>query len=175
VLTRRIVRAGLLGSALTVLTLAGHTSAGGALDVVGAGVTAVVAVALAVALSARALSFPLLLAVLLAGQGLLHVLVTITAGHAHAGAGPSSHPVVMVAAHALAALVAAVLITHADRLAARWQAFLSTVLGASVPPLPTPAMPPNAGVARATSVDAVLILLMHGVIRRGPPSSVASA
>lgn len=174
-LTRRIVRAGLLGSALTVLTLAGHTSAGGALDVVGAGITAVVAFALAVALSARALSFPLLLAVLLAGQGLLHVLVTITAGHAHAAAGPSTHPAVMVVAHALAALVAAALITHADHLAARWQAFLATVLGASVLLLPTPTLPPRRGIARATSADAMLVLLMHGVIRRGPPVSVASA
>jgi hypothetical protein len=175
VLTRRIVRAGLLGSALTVLTLAGHTSAGGALDVVGVGITALVALALAVALSARALSFPLLLAVLLAGQGLLHVLVTITAGHAHAAAGPSTDPVVMVVAHALAALVAAALITYADHLAARWQAFLATVLGASVPSLPTPSLSTRTGVPRADSAAGALVLLLHGVVRRGPPSSVASA
>ena len=174
-LTRRIVRAGLLGSALTVLTLAGHTAAGGALDVVGAGITAVVALALAVALSARALSFPLLLTVLLAGQGLLHVLVTLNAGHAHAAAGPSADPAVMVAAHALAALVAAALITHADHLATRWQAFLSTVLGASVPSLPTPTLPTRTGVPRADSTAGALVLLLHGVIRRGPPVSVTPA
>ena len=52
------MRAGLLGSALAVLTLAGHTAAGGALDALGIGIVAVLSTALAAALSTRALSLP---------------------------------------------------------------------------------------------------------------------
>ena len=173
-LTRRIVRAGLLGSALAVLTLAGHTAAGGALDVIGVGVTAIVAFALAAALSARPLPVPVLLAVLLAGQGLLHVLLTLSADHAHAAAGAPIAPAAMAGAHALAAIVAAALLTYADRLAARWQAFLGTVLGASTLSLPTPAVPPRAGIAPADVTAGVLVLLLHGVIRRGPPVPAAA-
>ena len=168
-LSPRVLRTGLIGSALAVLTLAGHTAGGGAVDAFGLLLVGVVSVALAAALSARRLSTPMLLGVLLAGQAFLHVLVTMSAGHAHAG--PSLPATMMVGAHVLAAGVAAVLIAHADGLAARWQAFLPTVIGAAEPPVVRLASAATPLVIRRTDSRAALVLLLHGVVRRGPPAS----
>ena len=172
-LTRRATRAGLLGSALAVLTLAGHTAGSGTVDVLGVGIVTVLSIALAAALSARPLSLPALIAVLLAGQGFLHLVVSLSAAHPHGASSTSS--ATMLAAHVAAGVVAAVLIAHADRLAARWQAFLASVIGAASPQGVTVA---HAAAAQAVSdfgARTTLVLLLHGVIRRGPPLSVVLA
>lgn len=171
-----MVRAGLLGSALAVLTLAGHTAGGGALDPVGVGIVALLSIALAAALSARTLSLPILLAVLLAGQGFLHLVVSLSASHPHGTESASAaSTATMVSAHALAAVVAAVLIAHADQLASRWQAFLAAVIGTAAPRsagiVHSPATPTGEG----HDPRVTLVLLLHGVVRRGPPASVVLA
>lgn len=172
-LTRRAVRAGLLGSALAVLTLAGHTAGGGALDALGVGLVAVLSVALSAALSARTLSLPTLIAVLLAGQGFLHLIVSLSAAHPHGASSTSS--AAMLAAHVAAGVIAAVLIAHADRLAARWQAFLASVIGAASPHgLPVAPFDATTAVPGPGPLT-TLVLLLHGVVRRGPPASVVLA
>ena len=172
------MRAGLLGSALAVLTLAGHTAAGGALDPLGIGIVAVLSIALAAALSTRALALPALVAVLLAGQGFLHLVISFSAAHPHGTTHASSSgaaSAAMITGHAVAGVVAALLIAHADRLAGRWRAFLASVIGADAPhsaaiPCPTPAVARVGHDPRVT-----LVLLLHGVVRRGPPASVVLA
>lgn len=161
-----------MGTALASLTLAGHTAGGGMVDPVGLAIVAGMSAALAAALSGHPLRIGRLIVVLVAGQALLHTVLTFSAGHAHlAGAQPATG--VMIGAHVAAALVAAGLIWRADELAARWGAFIATVLG--VRPAP-PAAPtsPSASVVRATAApSAALLLLLHGVVRRGPPAPAA--
>ena len=169
------MRAGLLGAALAVLTLAGHTAAGGALDALGIGIVAVLSTALAAALSTRALSLPVLIAVLLAGQGFLHLVVSLGVSHPHGSTGTSSagtSSTAMIAGHAVAGIVAALLIAHADRLAARWNAFLASVIGVAVAHTAAIAHPAPAFARDGHDPRATLVLLLHGVVRRGPPASV---
>jgi hypothetical protein len=173
VLSRRVVRAGLLGSALAVLTLAGHTAGSGAVDALGLGIVAVLSIALAAALSARTLALPTLIAVLLAGQGFLHLVVSLSAAHPHGTTGTSS--AAMLAGHAVAGIVAAILIAHADRLAARWQAYLASVIGADCPPSAAIEQPTAAPAVEGHDPRITLVLLLHGVARRGPPASVVLA
>lgn len=156
-----------------MLTVAGHTAGGGALDALGIGIALVLSIGLAAALSARALSVPALIAVLLAGQGFLHLVVSFSAAHAHGASSMST--TAMLAGHAVAGVVAAVLIAHADSLAARWRAFLATVIGAT-----SPRTSPVAATAASTAMPGpgsriALVLLLHGVVRRGPPPSVVLA
>lgn len=172
-LTPRAVRAGLLGSALAVLTLAGHTAGGGALDVLGVGIALVLSTALAAALSSRAMGLPALIAVLLAGQGFLHLVVSLSAAHPHGAPGTSS--AAMVAGHAAAGVIAAILIAHADRLAARWRAFLATVIGVDRPQSAVIAPRTAAAALEGHDPRVTLVLLLHGVVRRGPPASVVLA
>ena len=167
------MRAALLGSALAVLTLAGHTAGSGAVDALGVGIVAVLSIALAAALSARTLSLPALIAVLLAGQGFLHLVVTLSAAHPHGTSGTS--PTAMLVGHAVAGVIAAILIAQADRLAARWQAYLAAVIGADCPPSPAIARTTASPTFDAHDPRLTLVLLLHGVIRRGPPAPVVPA
>lgn len=167
------MRAGLLGSALAVLTLAGHTAGSGTVDALGVGIVAVLSIALAAALSARTLALPALTAVLLAGQGFLHLVVSLSAAHPHSASGTSS--AAMLAGHTVAGVVAALVIAHADRLAARWQAFLATVIGTARPRSNAVAHPIAPATTEGHDPRVILVLLLHGVVRRGPPASVVPA
>jgi hypothetical protein len=166
---QRRARAVLTAGALLLLTVSGHTAGGGGVDVLGLAIVTVLSAGLAISTTTRSLSLPRLLAVLVAGQVLLHLVLTFTAGHAAHGS--AALPLgAMVAGHAAAALVAALVVRHADALIARWIAFVSTVLG----PRPgavvmVPAAPTS---LTAPAVRALVRLqgLLHQVVRRGPPA-----
>jgi hypothetical protein len=165
---RRQLRAGLVGAALAALTLAGHTAAHGSLDPLGTALVVVLSCALAAAVSGQRRSPIRLLAVLLGGQALLHLILTFTSEHAHAGGAISPSAATMTTAHVIAAVVATILILRADTLAARWSAFLSSVLGRRLRMLLPPSdLEPTLGPTGSGSPR--LQSLLHDVVRRGPP------
>lgn len=172
---QRAARTALVAAPLAVLTLAGHALASGAIDLFGTMVTVGLSVLLALALTSvrpRALSWLPVLVTLLAGQALLHLVLTFAGDHAHAGAASTISPTAMLAGHGVAALVATVLVIAADRLLLRWCSFLSAVLGTS----PVVVAAPATRVARAPGLndaESSTNLLRHRVVRRGPPTSFA--
>lgn len=168
---QRRARAVLTAGALLLLTISGHTAGGGSIDVLGLVIVAALSVGLAVSTTATSLSLPRLLTVLVAGQLLLHLVLTFTTGHAAHGA--TSTPVgAMVAGHAVAAIVAALVVRHADLLVARWIAFVSTVLG----PIPRPVARvlglPTTAITASDRALVRLDALLHQVVRRGPPAGM---
>jgi hypothetical protein len=168
---RRRARAALTASALAVLTVAGHTAGGGSVDVLGLSLVVVLSFGLGMATSARSPRLPQLLAVLVAGQGLLHLVLTFTTGHSgHEGGGlPAS---AMVGGHLIAAAVAAVAIRHADRLLDRWAVLVSTVLGSGTLRTIVPRDASAAVLARPALPLTELASLLHQVVRRGPPAGM---
>jgi hypothetical protein len=169
--SQRTARAALVAGALALLTLAGHTAGGDRVDPLGLALVSLLSVGLAVATTAGRSTLPRLLAVLLAGQALLHLVLTFTAGHAAHGVG---HPstAAMIGGHVLAAGAAAVLVSHADGLIARWIAFVTAVIGPRVRPAlePTGAAPES--IAPAPHPLVHLNALLHQVVRRGPPAGM---
>lgn len=168
---QRKARAVLTAGALLLLTISGHTAGGGNVDVLGLALVAVLAVGLAISTTSSSLSLPRLLAVLVAGQVLLHLVLTFTAGHAAHGAITLPFTA-MVAGHVVAALIAALVVRQADALVARWIAFVSTVLA---PPSFPAVMVPGAPAAVIAAADRSLVhldALLHQVVRRGPPAGM---
>ncbi len=154
-----------------MLTLAGHTAAGGAADAVGLILVTGLAVVLGWALSTVRLGPARVFGVLVGGQALLHLVLTITSAHGHGGAaaGPSAHA--MVAAHLVAALLATAVIVHADGIAAAWQAFLSVLLGTPwTPALAVEGRPSDRSIT-APGPSPARRFLTDQVVRRGPPAS----
>jgi hypothetical protein len=169
--SQRAARAALVAGALALLTLAGHTAGGGRIDPLGLALVSLLSVGLAVATSAGRSSLPRLLALLVAGQALLHLVLTFTAGHAaHSAGHPST--AAMVGGHVLAAGAAAVLVSHADGLLARWIAFVSAVIGPRVRPALQPAGAAPAPIAPVPHSPSHLNALLHQVVRRGPPAGM---
>jgi hypothetical protein len=169
--TQRRARVALTTAALLLLTISGHTAGGGSVDLLGLALVGGLSLGLALSTRATALSLPRLLAVLVAGQALLHLVLTFTTGHAgHASGGlPLT---AMVAGHGVAALMAAVLVRHADDLVARWLAFVSTMVGSParlVAKAPGSAAP---AIAPVSDARVRLTVLLHQVVRRGPPAGM---
>jgi hypothetical protein len=118
--------------------------------------------------SGRARPAPVL-AFLLVGQVLMHMLLTVGGGHGHAAASTGPATLTMVAAHVGAAVVATVVLVHADELIDRWGTLLASVLGWVVPLTWAPADPREATPATLARPDARTAPLRHQVTRRGPP------
>ena len=162
----RAARAALIASALTVLTLVGHTAGHGALDALGIGLTVLLATGLATATSRRRLTPGTVLGVLLAGQLLLHVVLTFTSAH-HSGA-PSISTPLMVLGHVIAAVVATGVVMSADALVRAWMRFLAAIIGRAVPRTTLPAAPAHQPLSHLVAkLEATR--LRHDVVRRGPP------
>lgn len=149
--------------------MAGHAAAGGALPSVG--LTAVLTGLLAgagVALADRQRGFWCILAAVGGSQLAMHVLLE-RLGHDHGGSG---QPALMLAVHAVAALVVAALLAGAERsvfavfAVLRW---LLRGLAAVVRPLPVPAA--AVGLAGAEPAGSIMVdvLLRRVHARRGPP------
>ena len=126
-----------MAAALILLTLAGHTAGHGSLDVLGIALISLLAIGFGTALSARRLSALPALGVLLAGQLLLHVVLTFTSSH-HAGASSISTPL-MVLGHVIAAVIATAVVLRADALVRAWLRFLTAALGGLEVAQPLPA------------------------------------
>lgn len=151
-----------------LLTLSGHAAAGGGLpDLAGLAVVAAVSVAVAVAVARRPIRASAVAPLLLAGQAVSHVVLSVGVHHS-AGSGP---PVAMALWHLCAAVGAAAVLAHADRLIERWLTMWSTVLGA---PWTThrPLGSFRARPADPSDVTPTLQALRFLVTRRGPPRPV---
>ncbi|QZN86471.1 hypothetical protein [Cellulomonas sp. C5510] len=200
---RALAAGRLVGVAVTVLGLGSgaHVLGGGAAPTLPALLLAGVPVLLgATALSRRPLTVPVLLPAALAGQLGVHAALTWLAGPARPGAAaasglPSGHhagavaPVGaladvphthgagagMVGAHALAVVVAVLLLVATDRgvgaLLRRWSAVLPALLGGRVA---VPARRP-APVRSRVAVPRPPAVLRGGAARRGPPVPVPAA
>lgn len=160
-------RIALVASAMTVLTLAGHTAGGGRVDLLGLAAVCSLSAGLAATTTRRRLTWSRAWIVLLAGQALLHAILTLTPGHGH-GAAAISLPA-MALAHVIASMAAAGVVVHADTLIERWSAYLQAAVGA----LGLPVVAHAAPTGLLTPTDCVgtpaLRLMRHRVIRRGPP------
>ncbi len=157
----------MVAAALASLTVTGHAGAGGGLpDLGGAVVLGVLAAGLGSAVASRRLRVLPVLALLLLGQVLGHVVLTV-AGHHGAPAGPS--PWLMVAAHGGAALGTAVVLVRCDRLLDRWLTLWATVLGTPAHPAALIGAAPAVQPAGAPPLVTVRVL-RHLLVRRGPPA-----
>ncbi len=163
----RGVAAGLLTVALAV---AAHGTAGHAVPS-GTAVALLAVLAATVggltATMSRASDPRVLLAVLVAGQLVGHMMLTF-AGHSHgAAAAPGA---AMLTAHALAVVAGAALITTGDRLCREVSRVLEVTVRAVVPPIPAK---PYVFVACADHPARSTLLLAASVSHRGPPVSPA--
>ena len=156
---------------LVVLTLTGHSAAAGSLPrstaIVGG---AVVAVVLAWALAGRRRSVTSLIAILFAGQLLMHS-VMVALGHHGVSYLPDLQ---MTLAHFAAAGVAAALFVRGEQIAATWARAAARLLGA--PSLLIPSIPSTAtgSLAQDRPVFAHTSFDVHACSRRGPPSHVGA-
>jgi hypothetical protein len=157
-----------LGAVLLALTLGGHAAGSGALpDLLGLLLAGGLAFLLARAVSARALPLPRLLAFLLGGQALLHVILTVS--HAHGSTAHAPDAAAMVMGHVAAAAVAALVLSRGDALVDRWAAYLASAIRAwrLTPAAVTAGSAPGPQPLAADTPR--LESLRHHVERRGPP------
>lgn len=169
----RTARVTLVAGALSALTLAGHTAGSGTLDGLGTSIVLLLSIGLALAAASprrHRLRWAPVLGVLLAGQALLHLVLTFTSAHAHGGMATTIDPGAMVAGHVIAAVLAATLIVLADQLIVAWNAFLRAVIGERAWIL----VEPSGRTAQRLVLEDSSPLsdespLRHDVIRRGPP------
>lgn len=164
----RLVRSAPLTAALLLLTVLGHTAASGQLPPPTAlGLVAVAGFALTFAVADRRRGALWLTGYLIGAQLLLHAVLSIGAHHGGTWLPSTS----MLAAHALAGVLAALVFAHGEGLAARWLAYLASVLGApSLHPIAcflAVTAPPSDSPAR------IHLLLVHHLVRRGPPALAA--
>lgn len=159
----------MLAVTLTLLTVGGHAAAGGGLPgPFGVAIVALLATGVSQVLAPRRLRIAPVLGLLLAGQGLAHVVLSVTGHHATTSAGgPGAAP--MLGAHVVAAIVAAVVLARSDELVDRWLTLAATVLGT---PLPVLADLPRAVVRRPerSRTPGLTDSLLHHAGRRGPPA-----
>lgn len=164
----RRARATLVATALTILTLAGHTAGQGSLSLTSTVLVALVSTGLAMAATRRPLTWTRAVLVLLAGQALLHMLMTFTAGHGHVTPGIDAG--LMIVGHVVAAAIAAAVLMHADSLLARWSAFVAAAIGTLPLVLAEPTSAACTALPVLESARESHDVLRHGVVRRGPPS-----
>ena len=164
----RLIRGGILAMSMVLLTSLAHLQAHGDLPSVG---TLLAMTPLVLALSTLVLGRPcgtfFLVAFSISTQALLHMLMTVGAGHGshHASLLPSTG---MLAAHLGAAIAIALVLARGDALLHRWLTMLRTALVAPIITIPAIAsrlvfITPRSG-SHFTFRD-----LGHAIHRRGPP------
>ena len=166
-----VMRSAALTCAMLLLTVVVHTQAHGDLPSAG---TLLVITPLVLALSALFLNhkrgYALLIAFSVGTQALLHVLLTVGAGHGshHASLLPS---VPMLLGHLGAVVVTAAVLAHADELLHRWIEILRTALFSHF----SIALPVGLACPRRFDQSPTLLVLQdldHAIHRRGPPSVI---
>lgn len=173
----RVGRGLVIGLALLGVSAAGHAAGGSLVEGPGLVLAAGAAVLVGIALSDREWRLPRLLVVLAAGQALMHL--AMTAGHGAAAHGPARDGVglasggspaawQMLAGHAIALVVTAVVLRRGEDLVWRVAASLGSVLVGPMARSGRPARAPGTpliGLLGLRSHDVV----RHAVVRRGPP------
>jgi hypothetical protein len=164
----RLFRAAVLTAAMLILTVIVHTKAHGDLPSAG---TLLVLVPLVFALSAlllgRQRGYSMLIAFSVGTQALLHVLLTVGAGHEshHDSLMPSS---AMTLAHTGAAICIALILARADALLHRWIEMALTALF-SLLSVTLPTRTAHSGAVAFVTTFLSATELNHAIHRRGPP------
>lgn len=161
----RSTRTAALAVVLILLSVTAHATAAASLpSAVGLIAAAIVSAALALAVGTKRRSFLWLVGYLVAGQLLLHVVMTAMGHHALSLVPDRT----MLGAHLLAALTAAVLFVRSEAIAAAWIRASRRILGSPQFRLPIIAAPADPRVDAGVS-PLVPRLHCRTVITRGPP------
>ena len=167
-ITRRVVLAVVVAS----LTLGGHAAGQGALPgPVGVGLAVLLASGLAFTAASRPRSWLWLLLFLLGAQVLIHAVLMVAVPHAHAAAGSVSLVPTgsAAAAHGMASLIAAVVLSRGDAILESWTRLLIARLGVIVP-VATQPVPAAAHLPSIRQWTPVASEYRWDAARRGPPT-----
>jgi len=185
-----LARAVALSALVTVTTVAAHSLHGHAPSLALCLVTAVIVAAMAMPLGARRLSLRSTFLVMVGGQFALHAwfswFTMPSVGQArptaHVHHGPAGDLLAardfsglipspgMAAAHVIAALVLAVILVQSDWLLSAMSAIVRSVLGYRVAPTVVVLSATGARVMPPRPMVAPSALLVHDLVRRGPPA-----
>jgi hypothetical protein len=167
------VRGVVLAVAATLIALTAHlvASGGGSPHVGSALPVALLVGGVATRLADRCANPVPMTALLGAAQLAIHMLLTVSARDHHTAPDAPSDSGDMIAAHAVAVVVTALLLSHADALLTRLRtavlAFLPRVVAVPEPVGPPVVVFPR----RPRAVHAHLVRLVHVSPRRGPPGT----
>jgi hypothetical protein len=163
------VRGSVLAALVTLLTATGHVVGGGTLAALSPLVVFVPLLATAlVALAERCRGLVATLTALGAGQVGLHVLLLVLSSHNHGI--PTAVPgATMVAAHAVATLATAAVVTFADTTVTALLGALQRVLPRRLRSVPVDVAPPNRPVPDAAVPLLASLVALTAHVRRGPP------
>jgi hypothetical protein len=169
----RLLRAAALTAAMLILTAVVHTQAHG--DLPSAGTLLVLAplvFALSAILLGRQRGYTMLIAFSVGTQALLHVLLTVGAGHGshHASLLPS---LAMTLAHVGAAIAIALILARADSLLHRWIDMVLTALF-SLLSIALPVRTSRSGAVTCVTTFLSSTALDHAIQRRGPPKVICN-
>lgn len=169
----RFVRGALLAVSSAALAVSAHAMADG--GVPDAALTLLLTTLIgwtATALTAKSRGTLGTLAVLGAGQIVMHTVLTTLVAHAelHSGGAGLLPGGPMLATHALATLVTALLLAHADTLLLTAVAALKLLLPVAWRPVPVPAAPARTPAFPPAAGHLIRITLCRLHARRGPPA-----
>ena len=162
-----MVRGSALGVACLLITLAGHTAAGGNPADAGILLGLPIAVTLGFAWAERRRTTGQLIAFVLACQALLHLVMTLASGHPGHGT-PLLPSAAMLLGHLFAAIVAALILSHGETVLHRWLAFLAE-LGRPALALPSLSITDQPTPTWITPAISLHGRLARSIPRRGPP------
>lgn len=165
------MRRGFLAVALILLSLVSHAAAAGSLpSITAAGGAAAVAGGIAWSLAGRRRSLSSLIAILFAGQLLIHASV-VALGHHGIGYVPDLR---MLVAHLIAAGFAAALFVRGEQIVAAWVRAATRILGAGNLSLPLVASKSSHTIHSPHLAFLVELGHEHSVSRRGPPATLGA-
>lgn len=168
--TLSVLRGCLLAVSSATLAVSAHAVAGGGLPNVP--LTVLLAVLIgwtSTAAADKVHDGTLVVTTLAVGQLMTHEILTLAAGHHAAQGGESTG---MTAAHAVATLATAALVTGAHRALAAFAAALARLLPSIVTAPPVPGAERRLTVRRHCEQGAIDVLLTRICARRGPPLTV---
>ena len=165
----RVGRGMLLGTAVLLLTVMGHTSGGrwSSMETASLVLLWPLAVALSLVAAERRRSAPWLFVFVIGAQALFHVLLSIASGHA-----PHSEPLwpspAMIMGHLVAGAAVAAMLAHGDRILHAWLAFWAMLARGGVTSI---AVHPMRPMALPCYVAPILQSPANrtAISRRGPP------
>ncbi len=169
----RLARGAVLGSAIVLLTVLGHTAGGQSTmaDATSLVILWPLAVAFSLLAASTRRSAGWLFAFAVAVQALFHVLMSVMSAHAPHGA-PGLPSPTMITGHLVAAALAAVVLAHGDNVMHRWLRFIGALAREIL--LPAIATPTHSVSAhRPPVLLQIRSILSSAICRRGPPLPAA--